>query len=242
MNLTRLKRLCSGNNKINQFLKRHPRSAGVLFTSFKTLLADLVIQYNVEKRQTINEIDWIRASAFYMYGFGYLGMFQFWLYNKFYFRLFPNVTVISTIKKVLMDSFITSPFLALPVFYLFQTTLNEINISYNSTSTNKFEKSNINRYGCIDYINNIYQTTKSIWKNNIVKDATATWCMWLPAHCITFGIMPIHLRLFFVGCVSFCWCCLLSGFRGDYDENKHNLLIDIDTNQIDHDNVDVVLQ
>ena len=57
------------------------------------------------------------------------------------------------------------------------------------------------------------------YKNNIVSDMKALWSVWIPAQCITFGIMPLHLRLPFIASVSFFWCCVLSFMHGEYQQN-----------------------
>ena len=41
--------------------------------------------------------------------------------------------------------------------------------------------------------------------------------MWFPCHAVTYGLMPLHLRMPWVALVSFSYVGLLSFTRGDFD-------------------------
>ena len=187
--------LLSPTSRINRFMMQYPKQTSVGATCLKTLGADLLVQIMIDKN-SINNIDWTRAAVFGTFGFFYLGIFQYWLYNTKYFKWFPGVSFKSTIQKVALDQFIKHPVLYWPTFYFLQTSLNE-------------RKMDI-------------QTIKSagnIYKTNIVSDMKAMWTVWIPTQCITFGLMPLHLRLPFIASVSFFWCCLLSFMHGKYDKD-----------------------
>ncbi|CAK0897868.1 unnamed protein product [Prorocentrum cordatum] len=36
------------------------------------------------------------------------------------------------------------------------------------------------------------------------------WMVWLPAQCVTFGLVPEHLRIAFVAAISFFWLMILT--------------------------------
>ena len=90
--LKRLNQLLHRNNPINSFMMRHPKKTSVGLTCLKTFAADLVVQFSVEKKKSLKEIDWTRTSVFALFGFAYLGVFQYWLYN---FGMFYHFILIS---------------------------------------------------------------------------------------------------------------------------------------------------
>jgi hypothetical protein len=36
------------------------------------------------------------------------------------------------------------------------------------------------------------------------------WLIWTPTQCLTFSVVPVHLRIAFIASVSFFWFILLS--------------------------------
>ena len=190
-------KLVSRNNVINAFMMRYPKQTSVAFTAIKTIIADLFTQTVIEGT-SINNIDWTRNAVFGTFGFLYMGCFQYWLFNILFFKWFPGVTIKQTAKKVFADQFIKGPFCYWPSFYFVRTLINE--------------KLDINEKTLI--------SVKTTYKANIVHDLKAYWSIWIPAQCITFGIMPIHLRLPFIATLSFFWCCILSSMHGSYDHEQ----------------------
>eukprot|EP01083_Nonionella_stella_P005667 16369_1 len=195
--ITSLRRiLFSPNSRVNAFMMKHPKACSIGCTFVKTLSADLIVQRYVDGH-SFSDIDWTRAAVFGSFGFVYLGVFQYWLYNFQYFKWFPGVTLRSTIHKVAFDQFIKHPTLYWPTFYLLQTLLNERQLNA--------------------------QTLQSVWSTyttNIASDMKALWTVWIPVSMVTFGIMPMHLRLPFIATVSFFWCCVLSFMHGQYQTSE----------------------
>ena len=190
--------LSSKNNRVNRFMMRYPRQTSVGLTCIKTVCADLMVQMYVDDR-SIDSIDWNRNAVFGTFGFLYQGCFQYWFFNTALFRLFPGTSIRSTIKKVFVDQFVKGPIAYWPVFYFIQTIINERKLNQ--------------------------KTMDIIWthyKRNVWKDLKAFWSVWVPAQCITFGIMPLHLRLPFIATLSFFWCCFLSFMRGEYEHEEQN--------------------
>ena len=196
--------LLSPNSRVNAFFMKYPKQTSVGTTCLKTIAADLLVQTCVDKK-SINNIDWVRASVFGTFGFLYLGIFQFWLYNIMYFRWFPGSNFGSTVKKVALDQFVKHPVLYWPTFYFLRTFINE----------RKMDKKTLN--SVID-----------TYKSNIWSDMKKLWSMWIPGQMITFGLMPLHLRLPFIALLSFFWCCLLSFWHGKYEKNVDHEIDDIE--------------
>ena len=42
----------------------------------------------------------------------------------------------------------------------------------------------------------------------------ASWSIWIPAQTLNFSLVPLHLRIPFIGCVSFVYTAVLSKMRG----------------------------
>ena len=81
--------LLSPNSRINAFMMKYPKQTSVGATFIKTLAADLMVQMYVDGH-SIDNMDWTRAAVFGTFGFCYLGIFQYWLYNTAYFKWFPG--------------------------------------------------------------------------------------------------------------------------------------------------------
>eukprot|EP01084_Bolivina_argentea_P133163 234993_1 len=190
--------LLSSDNSINSFLMKYPKQSSILLACIKTISADLVVQIYFDKKSW-NNIDWLRTSVFGVFGFCYLGCFQYWLYNIIYFKWFPGVSFRSTLQKTLFDQFIKSPVIYWPTFYFLQCSIHERNIN-------------------IHTMNSVINT----WKRNVFNDTKACLGVWIPAHMIMFGIMPLHLRLPYNAAVSMFWCGIVSIMHGKYDKDVGN--------------------
>ena len=67
---------------------------------------------------------------------------------------------------------------------------------------------------------------------NAKSDLIATWSIWIPAHVLTFGVIPSHLRMVWIAFVSFSYVCVLSAMRGakqvgdgeSEDEDEDNMV------------------
>lgn len=175
---------------------RYPIQTSVMSTGIKTVAADLLVQSVVEKH-SLSEMDWNRVAVFGCFGFMYLGCFQYWLYNLIYFRWFPGNTVLSTFKMVAFDQLIKHPFVYWPVFYTLQTFISERAINRETA-----------------------HLVQRRYIENIKNDCLALWSVWIPAQTITFGIMPLHLRLPWIAAVSFGWCGVLSFMHGNYEKEE----------------------
>lgn len=176
----------------DNIMRKYPWSTSIWITTGKTAAADLMVQLYIE-RKSWNDIDWTRNSVFIGFGFLYLGCFQYFLYNIFYWKLFPTKSLFHTSCKVFWDQIINPPLLYFPCYYIIMESLN-----------NKLINKDI-------IYNGIYKM-----KNNLWQDCKALWKLWIPGSFIIFGLLPLHYRLPFAAGVSFLWTCYLSFLRGDY--------------------------
>uniref|UniRef100_A0A7S0V9X4 Peroxisomal membrane protein n=1 Tax=Polytomella parva TaxID=51329 RepID=A0A7S0V9X4_9CHLO len=178
----------------NNVAMKHPFGTGVITTGLKTSAADLFAQKVVEQKE---DFDWRRHSMFCLFGFGYLGCFQYYLYNNLFARWRPAITAavgarFSAPVKVFIDQCIHHPTLYFPCFYLLKGFLEGRPVA------DTFE-----RY------------REDLWEN-----LKALWTIWVPAQLFNFSVVPFHLRIPFVAAVSMAWTIILSVMRGAM--NKSN--------------------
>jgi len=116
----------------SSFMKDHPFKFQLLVATGKTMAADLMVQVVTEGKK-LDEIDWKRNGIFVVFGFTYLGGFQYWLMVNKYRQWFPTMDrfaklpfaeklkdipgIIDAGKMVLFDIFVHLPFIYFPTYY-----------------------------------------------------------------------------------------------------------------------------
>lgn len=178
----------------NSSAKAHPFLTGVVSTGLKTSAADIFAQKVVENRK---DIDWTRHAVFCLFGFGYLGAFQYYLYNIKFTQWCGPLTKkfghkMTSPIKVLIDQGLHHPFVYFPVFFSMKAVVSGKPLS---TAVEK------------------YRT--EIWDS-----VKAMWGVWVPAQIINFAFVPRHLRLPYVAAVSFGWTIILSVMQNKFDSAK----------------------
>lgn len=178
----------------NRTAKAHPVATGVITSGLKTSAADLFAQKVIERKE---EVDWKRHSVFCLFGFAYLGGFQYWLYNVMFVQICePLRRVVGHIGvspvKVFLDQCIHHPFIYFPVFYSIKATVEGETLGY------AFNK----------YRTELYDSVKALWS------------IWMPAQLVNFAFVPRHLRVPYVAGVSFIWTVILSVMQGKFDALK----------------------
>ena len=171
-------------SNINNFAKKRPVFVATGMSLTKTCLADLIVQSYVEKKK---EIDWKRNLCISGFGIFYSGAFQYFLFNKCYPFLFNRIknNKLRTVAQLSFDSLVHSPLVFFPTYYLYKNTVNTGEISFKYV----YEK-----YFC----------------DSIKRDIPNAWGVWIPAHIITFGLMPTHLKVPWILTISFGYTMLLS--------------------------------
>ena len=188
------------------FAERNPFLLQLGVATTKTSAADVMVQVVVERRG-IDDIDCKRNAIFVVFGFAYLGGFQYWLMVNQFTRWFPTrqrfarlslsdklkdgAGMIDAAKMVAFDVFVHLPFLYFPSYY----TCKEI---VTGATWNPIDWV---RDGCGKY-----------W-NNKEEDLTAMIKLWGPVDCVQFS-MPIHYSMPFRHIVSFFWTAYISFTRG----------------------------
>lgn len=187
------------------FAKAYPVSNNLIIATLKTSAADLVAQTVIE-RKSFDQVDWKRNAVFCLFGFCYLGMFQYWYQVNVFTRLFPGVNrftsqswaakltdgpgLLALCGQTILDVG-TLTFVYLPTFYVFKAGVFSGNLDVAG-----WFKSGLGSY-----------------TQNVSKDAYDVLRVWGPADLICFSV-PLYLRLPVRHVVSFVWTAYLSFVRG----------------------------
>ena len=133
----------------------------------------------------IDDLEFRRNVAYIIYGGIFIGALCHYEYDVLFPILFGTEhTILTSIKEVLFDNFITAPIVWLPPAYFVKA------IMYNYPLTE-----GLNRY------------INDITKNGLLKKY---WTIWLPAQSVSFTVVPDHLRVVFMASISFFWFILFS--------------------------------
>lgn len=196
--------------RIAAFPKENPFVFQLFVATAKTSAADLVTQM-VAEGKSLKEVDWKRNGIFVVFGFAYLGGFQYWLMVNKYRQWFPTMDrfgklpfaqklkdtagILDAGKMVLFDIFIHLPIMYFPTYY----TVKEC-VGGSSWAPTDWVKDGVTKYA-----------------GNLKEDLTAMVQLWGPSDCIQF-VLPIHIRMPFRHLVSFFWTAYVSFTRGKYDD------------------------
>ena len=199
--------------RIAAFPKAQPFVFNLGVAAAKTSAADLLTQTVVEKKGP-SEIDWKRNASFCLFGFGYLGGFQYWLQVTMFRRWFVGVDkftnlsfaeklkdtagLMTAAKQVAFDVLIHLPFMYFPTFYVVKEAVQGP------------EGTNVVVDGLRHYA------------ENFAVDQTKMMSVWLPADIIIFSV-PTWLRLPSRHVVSFGWTAYVSFLRGAGDGEPKKL-------------------
>ena len=194
------------------FPKNHPFAFQLGIATAKTSAADIMAQVVAEKK-SFDEIDWKRNGIFVVFGFAYLGGFQYWIMVNKYRQWFPTMDrfgklsiaeklkdtagMLDAAKMVLFDVIVHLPMIYFPTYY----TVKEL------VSGDSWNPVDWAREGCTKYY------------NNAKEDLTAMIQLWGPSDCIQF-VLPTHIRMPFRHLVSFAWTTYLSYSRGAIDDKE----------------------
>lgn len=172
---------------VNGFYQSSPFVAAALTCGTKASAADYVAQRRLSKKSNdgLSKIDTARNIAFLLYGAVYQGMAQEFIYNHLYPMWFgTDTSVLVVLKKVLFDLLIQTTLVTLPIAYL--------------------TKAAIGRYPAQEGLKRYWE---DITTNGIL---SKYFMLWGPVQCLTFSIVPEHLRVSFIAVVSFFWLIILS--------------------------------
>jgi protein Mpv17 len=202
---------------LDAFFQSQPYLAAFLTCSVKAGTADLLAQQQQQQKQqehqqseqlqqraptTMQEshhhhpFDLSRNLSFVFYGGLVQGMFQQFLFSVIYPIMFGHEhTIFTTLQQVAFDVGVM-PFVYLPIVYsmkgLFGASSSSGGLELNLQATVR---------------DGLAKLGDDILHKGLLK---TYWSIWIPAQCLTFSVVPPHLRVLFVALVSFCWVTILS--------------------------------
>jgi hypothetical protein len=199
---------------IMSFAKENPFMFQLGVATVKTSAADLVAQM-VAERKSLKDVDWKRNAIFVVFGFAYLGCFQYWLMVTKYRQWFPTMDrfaklpfaaklkdtagLLDAAKMVVFDLVIHMPVMYFPTYY----TVKEFVVGHTWNPVD-WAREGVTKYA-----------------NNAKEDLTAMVKLWGPSDCIQF-VLPMHIRLPFRHVVSFFWTAYVSFTRGSIEPDKED--------------------
>lgn len=207
-------------SQIDAFWKACPYTAAALVCGFKASAADAIAQQSTatEKEVTeekyymtstsaaaaavlpstpllqsvLEELDLKRNLAFVLYGALYQGMVHEYVFNTLYPAWFGTGTEVSVVLvKVLFNLLVQTTFVTLPVAYILKSLIHTTKEQF---SGNPLEAA-MDKYW------------QDIQHQQLLLKCFA---LWGPVQCLTFSVVPEHLRVTFIAIVSFFWLILLS--------------------------------
>jgi len=181
--------------KLNGFTARHAFATATFIGLTKTVGCDFLVQKYLDNKI---EIDWKRTQVFFLFGSLYVGGFQYVLFSKFIPRIWPmNGSLRNILSASAFDNFVHIPFLYLPLFY---TIREAVNTYSEGTGPKSWAQGALSKYG------------QNFWPDNMVG-----WKLYIPAHFVTFGLLPVHLRVPWVCSVGCIYICTISFLRGNFE-------------------------
>jgi protein Mpv17 len=173
---------------LDAFYQTQPYAAAFVTCSIKASAADLVAQQKPAENEDKDEsFDGKRNVGLMLYGGLYQGMCQQFIYSEWYPSLFGDSTsIFTTLEQVFMDMAVLAPFVCLPLAYLSKGFCKD------------------GRVGLVEGLER--------YLNHVQEEGLLFrfWSIWIPVQCVTFSIVPMHLRIPFIAFISFFWLMLLS--------------------------------
>ena len=155
----------AGLRGMNAFAERRPLGTAVVVTGAKAGVADLMVQLLVERRETV---DPRRTLLFTSFGASYQGMWQYFMYNKLFERIWPGRTWGNTIAKIAASNLISDPVFFFPTFYTFR------------------EVCNTGELGPQSFTNGLHR-----YSQNYFNDWLNSWAIWVPGYTVTLSLIHI---------------------------------------------------
>ena len=173
---------------------RRPVLSSAVVMALKAWLADLVVQHAMEGRATT---DVARSALFAAFGASYQGVGQYFMINVLLERrLFPGRALRDVLAKVAATNLLMDPLVFFPCFY----TMREVMTGGGGDGGGGG--------GMRARLAAPVETVSAAlgkYRTNMLVDWRNSWLVWVPAHCVTYGLCPVHLRISWMASVSFSY-------------------------------------
>mmetsp|Transcript_34558 Transcript_34558/g.81470 ORF Transcript_34558/g.81470 Transcript_34558/m.81470 type:complete len:320 (+) Transcript_34558:221-1180(+) len=164
-------------------------------------------------QQTLDlDIGWeaSRNLAYVLYGGIFVGLMSHVEYNVIFPIVFGNEKTWKIIvEEVFFDNLIAAPVMWLPPAYFIKAWIYRASKSSVGDSSNDHNADSVGIFqeGLEKYLADV--------KDN--KLLLKYWSIWFPAHSVSFSVVPDHLRVAFMACISFFWFILFSSVSSQGD-------------------------
>lgn len=201
-----------------EWCRTNPFKIGVGVATVKTQAADLLTQMALEGKPWA-EIDWRRNVVFTLFGFGYFGCAQYYLYVNLFSRWFAGAARFvdqplraklldfagqrAAAKQILFDLLI-HPQWVFPMYYTLKAAVNNLDTFMESPLS-------VASHAVGKYWKNNFDSTN---KEGLLTDWIAFWKIWVVGDIVVFGFCPMWARLPVNHIFSFMYVCVLSFMRG----------------------------
>lgn len=192
------------------FYERHPLAVAVAVATVKTASADVLIQTQVEKCESV---DYKRVALFTAFGSCYFGAFQYLLYVKCFSWWFDA----ARLSKMSLRAIFAEPggaarnnwlkqmgFDLLLHGHLFFPSYYAFKISIMGQPTIMEGRP----------FGEILSEALAKYKQNMVEDWIGFWKVWIVGDIVAFGMVPLWARLPTNNAISFLYVLVLSSMRG----------------------------
>lgn len=216
---------------IDNFYQTQPYVSAFLTCSFKASAADFFAQKKTqddsssdesmtswrttqqENKDDSQEVDVSRNLVFLFYGGVYQGLCQQFMYVTLFPAWFGHLPMLQSVAlQVATDMAVIGPFLYLPTFYAVKSIFTYDNS--NDDGTGLFPSLDTLRPAIRE---GLEKYREDVFERNLL---LKFWALWIPVSCLTFGVVPHHLRVVFVAAVSFFWVFILSSVSAQQQDTS----------------------
>ena len=182
--------------EVSDFYQMYPIQSAVLTCGFKASIADGIAQLKAMKDKTLVDLEFQRNLAYILYGGIFVGIMCHLEYNELFPILFGTEQP-HVSEKVIFDDFVSAPLMWLPPAYFIKAWIYEYSM----------------QEGLEKYLHDIRH-------NGLLNKY---WSVWVPAQTISFSVIPDHMRVAFMACVSFFWFIMFSTVASKSDDNGNEV-------------------
>jgi len=181
----------------------------VAFTSSRGVLGDVSAQL-FEQRDQLQEgepffHDVNRTLTYATFCIGTGAVLDRYLYTIKFPQWFPSKDPVTGMrhnlniaKAVLVDNFLSTPFLFFPAYYLYKDCFMGLGVTKPLTPVESLEH----------------------YRSEFFEQNIASLLFWVPANTVTFGVIPTHLRVAFVSVCTTGYLAILSVITASLDKNE----------------------
>ncbi|EOD12086.1 hypothetical protein EMIHUDRAFT_104368 [Emiliania huxleyi CCMP1516] len=179
---------------LNAMAAARPVAFGATSAAVKTTAADVLVQTAVKGR-SLETLDLRRTAVFTLFGGGWMGFGQYYLYCRLFERLVPGTTALASAGKAALDQLVHVPLLYFPLFYSIDALL---------------QGAWARGVACgVEHVQHRLRT-------ELKESLYANWSLWLPASFVGFRLVPPHWRIPYVSAVSMVWTTWWSVLQGRF--------------------------